>query len=137
MKSPNERVKILLSKNLATTAEQYDALGQNPKSPIIHSLDEWRGVLKNEGSEAVLPRCDASVVDAFTSGLKFGRGRLAHSNYSMIVDRLSHLEFIELLGRFGLSLELFSLWDNENCVSGICESNPNFMCDPTVCGRSA
>jgi len=136
-KTAEKRSEALAATKLADTPTEYQALGEDASSPIIHTLAQWNTFIEEVGADSVLPGCGPSVIAAFTKGMKFNDGRLVHADFRMIDDVVSLLKFKELMASFGISMKLFALMDNYTCNNtlGSCEPDNRHMCDPGGCAQ--
>ena len=133
-KTYEERVTELAGKKLASTLEEYREISQAADSPFVRTHGEWGALLK-QGNHPLVG-CAAADVEAFTKGLKFKKGALAHANYNMLADKISFMQFKELMAIFGVSMKLFSALDNYYCqLTGaeMCKPSNGYVCFPENC----
>jgi hypothetical protein len=137
-KTIEERLEALSSTKLATTNEQYEAIGNSSASSFIRTSDQWDSYLQQQHGNHPLSGCDQAAIDAFTTGLRFNRGVLAGADYRMIADKLSYLQFMELWALFGISPTLFDGIKDQTCEPGgetpaHCVYAKGFTCFPSGC----
>ena len=113
---------------LAKTDAKYLKLTSNPKSKIIHSLEDFDKKAKN----GILARLDPVILKSFRDKLLFRNGGLASAETSSISQALSRRHYYRVMGFFGMA-GVYVEGDRQGfeCESqGSCSPRSGWICTP-------
>ncbi len=115
----------------ADTDEEWRELLRSDDPNIVRSREDWDALIADdERRRSVLPNCEEEIVRAFTEGLEFRGGGLAHADYSMLENCMTVADFFTLWNNFGMSRKLAGQDHFDHKCDGMhnCEWKPGTIC---------
>ncbi len=114
---------------LAKTKSEYGQMLADKTIPVIRNDSSLKAFLQDPNSP--LSKCSPETLDDFAKNLKFDpeSGFLTSFRYADVAKEISFAQFENLLGKFGISLTLFSEGIDEVCIQGRgCQPAPGYKC---------
>jgi hypothetical protein len=114
----------------ANTQEEWRELLSSSDPNIARSREDWnRFVADDQRRGTMLPNCDEKTIQAFSDGLTFNNGGLAHADFSMLEDRLTMSDFFNLMNNFGIGRKLLTDYFDYKCDGNhTCVWSPGSIC---------
>jgi hypothetical protein len=116
----------------ARTVREFKALMQTDPSEVkfVRSLDDWKAFVRNgNGNGNPLKRLTEADIREFTKDLFFNNGGIAGANLRILQEKLTYVEYKDVLAAFGMDVVFAEDHQGYACVGvGDCATNQTHIC---------
>ena len=119
------------AKPARTVREFKDLMRTDPKEVFfIRSMDDWKEYVRGAEKEGhPLNRVPKDVIRDFTAELVFNGGGIAGANVAILQEKLTYVQYKDILAAFGMSIGMADDHQGYACVGvGDCATNQTHIC---------